>query len=877
MAAATHTADCIQPHGVLLAVDPLLRFRIVAASRNAAPSLQDPGVGTSLLGRDIGEVLGEEFAEALRARHAEDDLRCEMPWHCTVELLSERTTFYVAAHESSGVVLLELERAAEPDEPAALDAWQRLQDAIVQLHGVGNDLGDVARVIARAIRRVAGYERVVIWRFDPDLNGHALFEDKVADWDHSLLHVRLLAADLAHSLRDLHTRCQVRWVPDRDAVPAPIDVEPGWTAAEPESPGIVLSCARLRTASAMRLRFFRNVGAMSVLSLPIVCQGRPWGLMACHHRRPHHPSPAQRMAVATLVDAFAVRVGPAERAKAEEARREDLDRLSALLAHMAQAETVTAALTTGQVTIANLFDVTGAAMLCDGAVSLLGNTPPEAAVRDLARWLGSHPSGAALFESDSLPDTYPPWTVHTDIACGVLAVFLSADRSEILLWFRPEAQEVVTWASSLQTERPGAGASSHPPLERRVEMRRGHAKPWAERDLEIAETLRHAITEVIVRSLRRIADLHEQLRQSQKMEAVGQLTGGIAHDFNNLLTGIIGSLELMQARVEHDRTEDLGRYCAAAIGSAKRAASVTHRLLAFSRRQTLDPKPVDVARLMGSMEELIRRTVGPAVELVTTSASDLWHALCDAHQLENALLNLAINARDAMPDGGRLTIAAVNAPQGQFVSVSVADTGSGMSPETMARVFEPFFTTKPLGQGTGLGLSMVYGFAEQSNGLVRLESEPGRGTTVRLSLPCCPEGHEAEREAVMPPAGATAGAGRSVLLVDDEAVVRMLVGDVLRDLGHHVIEAADGAEALRVLRSGQPVDLLVSDVGLPGGLNGRQLADAARAGRPKLKVLFITGYAEGALLGDGGGDRDTEVIVKPFGMNVLAARIQAMV
>ena len=382
----------------------------------------------------------------------------------------------------------------------------------------------------------------------------------------------------------------------------------------------------------------------------------------------------------------------------------------------------------------------------------------------------------------------------------------------------------------------------------------------------------------------------EALRQSQKMEAVGQLTGGIAHDFNNLLTGIVGSLELLRTRIAQGRFGQVERYVAAAQGAADRAAALTHRLLAFSRRQTLDPRPTDVNRLVTSMEELIRRTVGPAIHVETVMSGGLWPALCDANQLENALLNLSINARDAMPDGGRLTIEAVNArlddsyarqhhevAPGQYVAVSVTDTGTGMPPEVIARAFDPFFTTKPLGQGTGLGLSMVYGFAKQSNGYVRIYSEAGQGTTVRLYLPRSTEGENAEREGVKETATVLAPEGGTVLVVDDEPVVRMLVGEVLRELGYGVVEANDGVRGMRAAEAMPRIDLLVTDVGLPNGMNGRQLADALRARRPGLKVLFITGYAENAVLGNGVLEPGMQVMTKPFAMDALTSKIRAMI
>jgi PAS domain S-box-containing protein len=379
-----------------------------------------------------------------------------------------------------------------------------------------------------------------------------------------------------------------------------------------------------------------------------------------------------------------------------------------------------------------------------------------------------------------------------------------------------------------------------------------------------------------------------RLRQAQKMEAIGQLTGGLAHDFNNLMLGITGSLELLRSRVAQGRTLGLDRYVDGALGAADRAASLTHRLLAFSRQQTLDPKPIQVNPLVVSMEELIQRTVGPEIEVGTRLDPDAWPILCDPNQLENALLNLCINARDAMPGGGKLLIETLNLrldedsaternmPAGQYVTICVVDTGTGMTPEVKARAFDPFFTTKPTGQGTGLGLSMVYGFVQQSGGHVHIMSALGEGTTICLHLPRYRGDVAAEVVEQRPAPAARAEAGLTVLVVDDEPIIRMLVTEVLNELGYAAIEAPDGASGLEVLRSGARIDLLVSDIGLPGGMNGRQMVDIARQSRPDLKVLFITGYAEQALLGDRRLEPGMQVMTKPFALDAMAQRIKDM-
>nr|WP_248803072.1 PAS domain-containing hybrid sensor histidine kinase/response regulator [Pseudomonas sp. MWU13-2100] len=382
----------------------------------------------------------------------------------------------------------------------------------------------------------------------------------------------------------------------------------------------------------------------------------------------------------------------------------------------------------------------------------------------------------------------------------------------------------------------------------------------------------------------------EALRHAQKMEAVGQLTGGIAHDFNNMLTGIIGSLDLMQRYIAAGRSDEIGRFADAAVSSAQRAAALTHRLLAFSRRQSLDRKRIDPNQLVQSLEELFSRTKGAHISLKVELGQDVWPVNTDTGQLESALLNLVINARDAMPDGGELRIVTANSyldggdistlepvKAGDYVMIGVSDNGTGMSPLILAKAFDPFFTTKPIGQGTGLGLSMIYGFAQQSGGHVTLESEPGKGTSVRLYLPRyhAPQA-EAPRPSRQPAESPLAEIDESVMVVEDDPAVRMLVLNVLDELGYTVHPAADARTALPLLESSLRIDLLVTDVGLPG-MNGRQLAEVARQHRPGLKVLFMTGYAEKAAERQGFLEPGMDLIAKPFTLDALAIRVRDMI
>jgi signal transduction histidine kinase/ActR/RegA family two-component response regulator len=387
---------------------------------------------------------------------------------------------------------------------------------------------------------------------------------------------------------------------------------------------------------------------------------------------------------------------------------------------------------------------------------------------------------------------------------------------------------------------------------------------------------------------RELTVAQDELRQAQKMEAIGQLTGGIAHDFNNLLAGIMGSLELLSVRMTQGRTVEAERYITAATGAAKRAAALTHRLLAFARHQPLEPKATDVNRLIKDLEELVRRTVGPTIRVRTVTSNDLWSTLVDPNQLENVLLNLCINARDAMPDGGSLLIETTNRviddpggseraiPAGDYVTVGVTDTGTGMSPEVIARAFDPFFTTKPIGMGTGLGLSMTYGFARQSGGHVRIYSELEKGTTVCLYLPQhlgpIDEADVLERSIDIEP-GERA---EIILIVEDEPTVRMLIADVIEELGYTSIEASDSTAGLAILQSDVRVDLLITDVGLPGGINGRQMVEAARHPRPDLKVLLVTGYAENLASAHGNLDPGMSLLAKPFSIDALKNKIHEL-
>jgi len=403
----------------------------------------------------------------------------------------------------------------------------------------------------------------------------------------------------------------------------------------------------------------------------------------------------------------------------------------------------------------------------------------------------------------------------------------------------------------------------------------------AERDRATAELfhLNQTLEQRVAEQTSKLMEQEEALRQAQKMEAVGQLTGGLAHDFNNLLTAIAGSLELITSRLDEGRTDEAHRFVEAALASTERAATVTQRLLAFSRRQSLLPAPTDVPALVRGMEDLVRRAIGPQVSVTTRFATDMWPAMVDGNQLENALLNICLNARDAMPDGGLIEIEAGNETfdagtehlaAGAYVKLSVRDSGSGMTPEQLAKAFDPYFTTKPSGKGTGLGLSMVYGFARQTGGAALIRSQLGKGTTVELFLPRS----EQAVETAGPPAGladAPEGSGATILVVDDEVLVRMVVAESLTDAGFKVLEAGTARDGLALLEAHPEISALLTDVGLPGGMTGRELARAARDAHPDLGIMFMTGYDDEA--SSGPALAGAEVLLKPFAFDVMVRRM----
>lgn len=1020
-----HIPGTIQPHGALVVLDPNRDMTVIAASANIARFLPEGSPSEGIVpGGKLDDLLGREFREELQSLLETESFRNGTPWEISIQERGGCPELEASIHLQAGLVLVELEILTFQDVYETLAATRILQRSIAQLQRTTGDLRDLASVVVSAVRLLTGYERVLIYQFDQDQHGQALAEEKVSDWDQSLSGQRFHASNIPPQARELYLLAPLRCMWDRDATPVPLHVDPGWAGSGVTGRAIDLSYAKLRSISPMHLAIHRALGIDGLMSLSLIQDGELWGLIVCHHRQPHSTTPGQRAAAMALANAFAVRVGPAERAQIEQARRADAQRLGELLANMAAADDAGPALTSGKITIASLFNATGAAVLHGGKTLLVGSTPPEVAVLELASWLRNHDGD--VFQTDRLPSLYPDWAPHASTACGIVAVFLAADRSEMLLWFRGAETPLVDSDTTLKPEQ-AAALLRQASFKRVGGPRHAFARPWAAWELEIAAALGHAVTEVIIRSLRRIADLNdrlrqsqmletasqaqigmtmrrankmleakvkaqqaqevieaefhfatqagglgvwklelgthelttsdmcknnfgrgqhvpftydellnavhpddrermkaavdrstltgasyeielpivrpngaagwvqmqaqvvhaddgivaslvgislditervltqERIRQSQKIEAIGRLTAGVAHDFNNVLQVLLGGIENAI-----DEVADRPEVCAdleLSLQAGQRGARLTSHLLSFSRQQILSPAPLDLSPLLKNLSRTLMRTLGHDIAVRVEIASNLPYALADAAHLDAALLNLALNARDAMPQGGELRIAA-HTRNGHIV-VSVTDTGEGMTPDVLMHACEPFFSTKGL-NGSGLGLSMVQGFARQSGGELNIRSTPGQGTRIEISLPSTAQNTLASRTVKTAP---VRGQGR-VLVVDDEPDVGRVTAVFLRKTGFEVVLATDANAALYELGAGLAFNALVTDYAMPG-MNGADLVLCAREFHPLLPALIITGYA-----GAEGLDAlpsDVAILRKPFQREDLACRVKELI
>lgn len=716
-----------------------------------------------------------------------------------------------------GVIAVVVETTERVRTEAALRANAQRLRFLDELHKATADLARADDILAETTRRVGEHLNVSICAYadmDDDEDGFAIRGDWAAPGSGSIVGRYRLADFGKLAVRNL-------------GAGLPLVINDSLAELEPQEAAT-----------------FRNIGIAATICMPLVKRGKLTALMAIHDKAPRIWSQAELSLLSAVTErswAHVERVGAEAEVRASE---ETFRTLARAMPNQVWTARPDGAVDWVNAHVREYFDIEPGE--ADGA-RWFENLHPDDRKRAQNEWSTSLNTGETYEAQFRIRRSDGVWRWHLARAVPLKGAF-----GEIVSWIgtSTDIHDQVEAASAL--------ADINAELERRV----------AERG-------------------ERLAEAEDALRQAQKMEAVGQLTGGLAHDFNNLLTGISGSLEMLSKRLAEGRLGELHRYIEAAGASASRAAALTQRLLAFSRRQTLAPTSLDANRLISGMAELIDRTIGPDIALKVVQAPDLWTVRVDASQLENALLNLCINARDAMAGGGgSLVVESANLaldesasvthdlPAGEYVVLSVTDTGAGMTEEIKRRAFDPFFTTKPIGSGTGLGLSMIYGFVRQSGGQVRIYSEIGRGTSVRLYLPRW-DGEAAE-DSIELLAPAAPGRGENVLVVDDEDAVRMLVLDVLADQGYASISASDGQAAMKIIETSVKLDLLITDVGLPGGMNGRQLADAARALRPDLKVLFITGYAENAVLEAGHLEPGMEVVTKPFATGALGGRVRAL-
>jgi PAS domain S-box-containing protein len=1022
-----HIPGNVQPHGALLAVDPALGLTVIGASRNAEALLRQSSSAVAIIGCSLTNILGAAFSESVWSRFHSGQLRGEAPWQSTLKVVHLALSFDVSVHVQAGLIIIEIERVGIQDEAQALTAMRQLQDIMVDLREAESDLDTLAGITVRGIRLLTGYERAMVYRFDAIWNGEVIAEDKAADWDQTFDGMQFPASDIPAQARELYRRSPMRWVADRDALPVPLDIAAAWAKDRSPPPAIDLSFAHLRSQSPSHMQIHRNLQINGSMSVSILYHGQLWGLIICHHRQPYYPAPVQRSAAAALTDAFALRIGPAKRTESVQAQYTDLTHLSALMIQIAEVDGIAASLAHGNTTIADLFASTAAAVVFDNDVSLLGNIPSVTDVQELVTWLRANTDRGSLFQTSNLGAILPSWQRHEAIASGLLAMFIGRGRSDMLLWFRPEQPRTVTWGGSRLETVPSVHAGL--PVYSSAEASHGFAKPWAEWEVEMADTLRHNVTEIMVRSLRRVSGesragllaltavntaisddnsllmttqaalrkseerfrlvvegtpnamimvnsvgliemvnteterlfgytraellgapvemlipvrmrarhsglrtaffadtasramkigrslfvlkkdgreieveiglnpvetadgvmvlsaivdissrmrLEAQVRQSQKMHAMGRITAGVAHDFNNLLLALSGSLEMLLDVVsDRPRAVEWGQI---ALRSTTRGKELTDRLLSFSRQQVLEALPISIDILFGELKGLISHlfetNLGAKIDLVMMPCSADLAVLADFAQLEAALINLAVNARDAMAFGGCLRFSVYTADAdleivqpGSYIVISIADTGAGMDADTLAQACDPFFSTKGA-NGTGLGLSMVHGFALQSGGAMLIASVEGEGTTIDLWLPSVTMPNQDQTLS-----GETGGKIGHVLVVDDNPDALVIVSAFLQHAGLTVISKTSGDLALAELASGKRFDAIVTDFAMPG-MNGLELLTLARAIDPSMASMIITGFSDPGLLSELKG---IAVLRKPFNRVELVEIVKTLI
>jgi photoactive yellow protein len=837
-----HAPGSIQPFGALLAAEEAT-LAVVACSANAAEIL---GAGPDdLLGRALTEVLPAARAEELRRRLLRGEAEAQAPWETTLRVPGRGDLLDASFHRHDGLVIAEFEPAGpEAQDEVEVEATRLLQRWIGALReAAGRDEAGVeglSQTAARAVRALTGFDRVLVYRFDEDWNGEVIAEDKALDWDQSFVGLRFPAADVPRQARELYARSPVRCVPRRDYDPVPIRMDPGAARAAEGRP-LDLGHARLRSASPSHLEFHRDMGVDGSMSLSVLREGRLWGLVVCHSRRPHRVPAPRRTAALVLVDAFAVRLDVAERSQAARARRAAAGRQAALTARMAGAEGIEDALAKGPVTLADLFGSSGAAIVRGGEVTRIGDAPPEDAVARLADWLRRRPAGDETFATDRLPSLLPEFARHREAASGLLAVSLSAGREDMILWFRPEHLRTLCWGED-PVKRPGpVGPPSFPrrSFARWIEERRGRSEAWAEWEVESALHLRHAINEVIMRHLRREAEQSQENRRSS--EAKSAFLAAMSHELRTPMTGVLGMADLLTGT---PLGEEQARYLDTLRTSARTLLTVLNDILDFSKIEAgkleLEEIAFDLPSSLASVARLLEpQAAAKGVALRHGVAEGVpRRVLGDPTRLHQVLLNLTGNAIKFTERGHvelRVARAEAEAEAGTVeLRFEVEDTGIGITEEQRARLFLSFAqadpsTTRRFG-GTGLGLAICRHLVGLMGGEIGVESERGKGSTFWFTVRMPEAARDAVEGPAAPPAPARASGGAArlrILLAEDNHLNRLMLETGLRRMGHEVRSVGDGRRAVEAVEAGG-YDLVLMDMQMPE-MNGEAATRAIRA------------------------------------------------
>ena len=895
-----HIPGAIQPHGAVLAA-LAGDWLVTHASANLAHILGRPA--ESVLGRSLEEALGKSVFGVLQGAGARDRtvLSLVRPLPGT-----DGRMLHLSAHRSGLRICLDI-------EPVFPDLGQRppmtIVHSVLETFKHATSQKELCELAISGLKAITGYDRVMVYRFGEGGHGEVIAEVHAPRLE-PYLGNHYPNTDIPLQARRQYLRQRVGAVADSSYRPVPLLVD----AALDDGMPLDLTYSALRSVSPIHREFMRNMGTAASLSIGVTLGQALWGLLICHHGTPRIVDPEIRAVVGMIGQVVSLLLGSLGEAEVYAQRLDRDASLRTLVNRLATPGPLPDALAAAEAELLDLVHATGVVVRISDSLFRLGRTPPWAVVQRMLTVLQPRARDEIL-AIDDLGLRHPEFAPCATEASGALLLPLAPGLDDVILWFRPELSRTVTWAGD------PAQHAIIDPVTGRVSPRTsfaawkqtttGCSAPWTEADLALARTFRGAVeVEVAQRAkaelawLRHYQELSDSLerkveqrsqalqletrerqkaeatlQQAQKMEAIGQLTGGVAHDFNNVLAAVLGNLDLAQARSSDPVTM---RFLQNAQYAAERGAKLTDHLLSFARKQPLRREPCELNQLSLRFKDLITRAIGPAIEVRMTLADDLWTVMADANQFEMALLNMAVNARDAMPEGGRLVIATMNVAAGSpdlpsdldpgdYARVSMQDTGTGMSAEVASRAFEPFYTTKQVGKGTGLGLSQIYGFSKQLGGTAMLSSEPGRGTRVDLLLPRAPK-----LQAIILPAPNAGDApadrrpnGARLLVIDDEPDVRTVTVDTLRTLGFEVVSAESARLGLEILDRGVPVDLVVTDFSMPE-MNGIEFIRRAHLSRPNLPCLLVTGYADISDPADMSAS-DIVILRKPYRMKQLSA------